>query len=66
MPPTAKPTMSKARHPYKVFVFSTYLDNTERRQIVQEAITTVGIVWHGMGICLPGGESLQRPARQPR
>ncbi len=50
MPPTAKPTSSNARHPYKVFVSSTYLDNTERRQIVQDAITTAGMVWHGMEI----------------
>jgi hypothetical protein len=50
MPPTAKPTTPNARHLYKVFVSSTYLDNKERRQIVQDAITTAGMVWHGMEI----------------
>ena len=50
MPPIAKPTTPNARHLYKVFVSSTYLDNKERRQIVQDAITTANMVWHGMEI----------------
>ena len=54
MPPTAKPTTSNARHLYKVFVSSTYLDNKKRRQIVRDAITTAGMVWHGMGTMLAG------------
>ncbi|OOP57107.1 MAG: hypothetical protein AYP45_05305 [Candidatus Brocadia carolinensis] len=33
---------------YKVFVSSTYLDNQERRRIVQDVITRAGMVWHGM------------------
>ncbi len=33
---------------YKVFVSSTYLDNIERRRIVQDAVTMAGMVWHGM------------------
>jgi len=33
---------------YKVFVSSTYLDNQDRRQIVQDVITRAGMVWHGM------------------
>jgi len=35
---------------YKVFVSSTYLDNRERRKVVQDAITMAGMVWHGMEI----------------
>jgi hypothetical protein len=35
---------------YKVFVSSTYLDNKERRKLVQDAITTAGMIWHGMEI----------------
>jgi hypothetical protein len=50
MPTTAKPITPNARHLYKVFVSSTYLDNKERRQIVQDAITTANMVWHGMEI----------------
>jgi Domain of unknown function (DUF4062)/NACHT domain len=38
------------RHLYKVFVSSTYLDNVERRKLVQDAITMAGMVWHGMEI----------------
>jgi hypothetical protein len=34
----------------KVFVSSTYLDNQERRKLVQEAITMAGMLWHGMEI----------------
>ncbi len=41
---------SQNRKPYKVFVSSTYMDNKERRKLVQEAIATVGMVWHGMEI----------------
>jgi hypothetical protein len=50
MPAKAKPSATNARHPYKVFVSSTYLDNKERRRVVQEAITMAGMVWHGMEI----------------
>jgi formylglycine-generating enzyme required for sulfatase activity len=39
---------SKPRPAYKVFVSSTYLDNKERRRLVQDAITTAGMLWHGM------------------
>jgi formylglycine-generating enzyme required for sulfatase activity len=43
-------TKPKARSPrlYKVFISSTYLDNVERRKIVQDAITDANMVWHGM------------------
>ena len=44
------PFVSELRKPYKVFVSSTYLDNKERRQLVQKAITRAGMVWHGMEI----------------
>ena len=37
-------------YPYKVFVSSTYLENKERRRLVQDAITTAGMLWHGMEI----------------
>ncbi len=50
MPTTTKPTTPNARHRYKVFVSSTYLDNKERRQIVQDAVKTAGMVWYGMEI----------------
>lgn len=33
---------------YKVFVSSTYIDNQERRRIVQDVIARAGMVWHGM------------------
>ncbi len=33
---------------YKVFVSSTFVDNEERRKIVQDAITMAGMVWYGM------------------
>ncbi|MCK5218970.1 SUMF1/EgtB/PvdO family nonheme iron enzyme [bacterium] len=39
-----------SRRSYKVFVSSTYLDNGDRRKIVQAAITMAGMVWHGMEI----------------
>jgi hypothetical protein len=68
MLPTAKPTTPNARHPYKVFVSSTYLDNKERRHIVQDAITTAGMVWHGMEIFAastrPTGEECLRLAKE--
>ncbi len=35
---------------YKVFVSSTYLENKERRRVVEEAITMADMVWHGMEI----------------
>jgi len=38
------------RRLYKVFVSSTYLDNEERRKLVQDAITMADMVWHGMEI----------------
>lgn len=41
---------ASGRKPYKVFVSSTYLDNRERRKLVQDAITMAGMVWHGMEI----------------
>jgi len=50
MPTTKQPTSSDARYPYKVFISSTYIDNEDRRKIVQDAITTAGMVWHGMEI----------------
>lgn len=41
--------MSKnQKQTYKVFVSSTYIDNQERRRIVQDVITRAGMVWHGM------------------
>ena len=46
----ATPPTSESRHPYKVFVSSTFLDNQERRKLVQDAITMAGMVWHGMEI----------------
>ncbi len=39
---------SDSKRLYKVFVSSTYLDNQERRKIVEDAITMAGMVWHGM------------------
>ena len=50
MPASEKSTASDARHPYKVFISSTYLDNEERRKIVRDAVTIAGMVWHGMEI----------------
>lgn len=44
------PPDAKSRRPYKVFVSSTFLDNQERRKLVQDAITMAGMVWHGMEI----------------
>ncbi len=41
---------SNSNQIYKVFVSSTYLDNKERRKIVQDAITMAGMLWHGMEI----------------
>jgi len=43
--------MPNTRHLYKVFVSSTYLDNKERRKLVQDAITTAGMVWHRQRQC---------------
>ncbi|HCM67677.1 MAG TPA: hypothetical protein DIS62_01570, partial [Candidatus Kerfeldbacteria bacterium] len=41
--------MSKnQKQTYKVFVSSTYIDNQERREIVQNVITRADMVWHGM------------------
>ena len=42
------PSASGKRRPYKVFVSSTFLDNQERRKLVQDAITMAGMVWHGI------------------
>jgi len=39
---------SEGRHRYKVFVSSMFLDNQERRKLVQDAITMAGMVWHGI------------------
>jgi formylglycine-generating enzyme required for sulfatase activity len=39
-----------AESSYKVFVSGTFLDNQERRKLVQDAITVAGMVWHGMEI----------------
>jgi hypothetical protein len=44
------PPASEKRRPYKVFVSSTFLDNQDRRKLVQDAITMAGMVWHGMEI----------------
>jgi hypothetical protein len=44
------PPASEKRHPYKVFVSSTFRDNEERRKLVQDAITMADMVWHGMEI----------------
>jgi len=54
MPTPRKPTSSDTPRAYKVFVSSTYLDNKERRKIVQDAVTMAGMVWHGMEI-FPAG-----------
>jgi hypothetical protein len=35
---------------YKVFVSSTYLDNRDRRKVVEDTITMAGMLWHGMEI----------------
>ena len=49
MPTRKQPTAAKARPTqYKVFVSSTYLDNQDRRKVVQDAITMADMVWHGM------------------
>ena len=50
MPTKAKHTSPDARRSYKVFISSTYLDNKERRKVVQDAITMAKMVWHGMEI----------------
>lgn len=44
------PPAAETRRAYKVFVSSTFLDNRERRKLVQDAITMAGMVWHGMEI----------------
>ena len=44
------PPAAEKRSPSKVFVSSTFLDNQERRKLVQDAITMAGMVWHGMEI----------------
>ncbi len=46
----AKESGSNSKRLYKVFVSSTYMDNKERRKIVQDAIAMAGMVWHGMEI----------------
>ena len=50
MPTKAKSTATNSRNPYKVFISSTYLDNKEKRRLVQDAIARAGMVWHGMEI----------------
>ncbi len=52
----AKESNPDSKQPYKVFVSSTYLDNERRRKIVQEAITTAGMVWHGMELFAASAE----------
>ncbi|MFY9943917.1 MAG: DUF4062 domain-containing protein [Desulfobacterales bacterium] len=47
-PPPTSADSEPPRLLYKVFVSSTYLDNAERRKLVQDAITTAGMLWHGM------------------
>ena len=42
--------MEESKTSYKVFVSGAYLDNMERRKVVQDAITMAGMVWHGMEI----------------
>jgi hypothetical protein len=49
-PPSPPAVASDTRQSYKVFVSSTFLDNQERRRLVQDAITMAGMVWHGMEI----------------
>ena len=44
------PPVADSRHPYKIFVSSTFRDNHERRKLVQDAITMARMVWHGMEI----------------
>ena len=44
------PPVADSRSLYRVFVSSTFLDNQERRKLVQDAITVAGMVWHGMEI----------------
>ena len=54
MAPPSKAPSSDTPRAYKVFVSSTYLDNTERRKIVQDSVTMAGMVWHGMEIMTAG------------
>jgi hypothetical protein len=42
------PPVADSRRLYKVFVSGTFLDNKERRKLVQDAITMADMVWHGM------------------
>ncbi|MEW6668702.1 MAG: DUF4062 domain-containing protein [Thermodesulfobacteriota bacterium] len=49
-PKSPEATASATRTPFRIFVSSTYLDNKERRRLVQEAITMAGMVWHGMEV----------------
>ncbi len=44
------PAVTESRKPYKVFVSSTYLDNKDRRKLVEKAITKAEMVWLGMEI----------------
>ncbi len=46
----AEKAEGKTPRAYKVFVASTYRDNIGRRKIVQDAIATAKMVWHGMEI----------------
>jgi hypothetical protein len=63
-----QPTESPTPGSYKVFVSSTFLDNQERRQLVADAITQAGMVWHGMEIFTaetrPIAEVCERYARE--
>jgi formylglycine-generating enzyme required for sulfatase activity len=40
--------MSFSNKKVKVFISSTFLDNEERRKLVQDAVTTNEMIWHGM------------------
>jgi hypothetical protein len=44
------PPFADSRRLYKVFVSGTFVDNKERRKLVQDAIAMADIVWHGMDI----------------
>jgi hypothetical protein len=51
MPTQKRSTAANTRSTiYKVFVSSTFLDNQDRRKVVEEAITMAEMLWHGMEI----------------
>ncbi len=47
------------RRSYKVFLSSTSRDNEKRRKIVQDAIATAGMTWHGMEIFTAEAERIK-------